>query len=112
MTLHLVLFRPRPDVTDAEREDLLEAMRAAAREIPSVRRFRVGAHVAAPPTYVLGGFPSFPYVALLEFDDEAGLHEYLAHPRHLALGARFNAAAEAALIYDYTITEALHAGPS
>jgi hypothetical protein len=55
----------------------------------------------------MGDFRSFPWVALLEFEDEAGLRAYLSHPLHVALGQRFNAAAEAALIYDYTITDDL-----
>lgn len=107
MIVHVVLFRPRPDVTDADRDDLLEAMRVAARGIPAVRRFRIGAHIAEAVPYVISGFPSFPWVALLEFDDEAGLRTYLADPLHRDLGARFNASAEAALIYDFTITEEL-----
>lgn len=101
MTFHLVLFRPRPDLSDTDREELLDAMRAAARGIASVRRFEIGARVANPPQYVLGGFPDFPYVAWLEFDDEAGLHAYLSDPLHVTLGRRFNDAAEAALIYDF-----------
>ncbi|BCS36100.1 hypothetical protein TBR22_A53370 [Luteitalea sp. TBR-22] len=107
MIVHVVLFRPRPDVSDAEREGLLESMRVAAREVPSVRGFRIGAHLDPPPTYVLGGFPSFPWIALLEFDDTAGLQAYLTHPLHRDLGTRFNATAEAALIYDYEIAEAM-----
>lgn len=103
MTVHVVLFRPRPDVTDIERDALLDAMRAAARDVPGVRGFRIGQHIANPVPYVMSGFPSFPWIALLEFDDEAGLRAYLAHPLHVALGQRFNAAAEAALIYDYTV---------
>ena len=104
MITHLVLFRPRPDVADEERDALFEAMRVAAREIPTVRRFRVGRHLETPPQYRMSGFPEFPWVALLDFDDEAGLRTYLAHPLHLELGARFNAAADAALIYDYAVT--------
>lgn len=101
MTFHLVLFRPRHEVTDAERQGLLEAMRTAAEGIPSVRRFEIGERVANPPQYVLSGFPDFPYVAWLEFEDEAGLHAYLSHPLHVDLGRRFNETAEAALIYDF-----------
>lgn len=104
-TIHVVLFRPRPDLGDDERDALLEAMRAAAREVPTVRGFRIGQHIEKPVPYVLSGFPSFPWVALLEFDDEAGLRAYLAHPLHVALGQRFNAAADAGMIYDYTITD-------
>ncbi len=101
MTFHVVLFRPRPGLADDAREGLVAAMRAAAQSIPSVRRFVIGERVASPPGYVLGGFPDFPYVAWLEFDDEAGLHAYLSHPLHADLGRRFNEAAEAALIYDF-----------
>jgi hypothetical protein len=105
MTVHVVLFRPRPDLDEEAREGLLVAMRTAARDIPGVRRFRIGQHIAQPIPYVISGFPDFPWVALLEFDDEAGLRAYLAHPLHVALGQRFNAAAEAAMIYDYTVTD-------
>ena len=105
MTFHLVLFRPRPDVSAEERDGLLAAMRTAAEGIPSVRRFDIGERVTNPPQYVLGGFPDFPYVAWLEFDDEAGLHAYLSHPLHVELGRRFNGAAEAALIYDFNSSE-------
>ena len=103
MTIHVVLFRPRPDISDEERDGLLEAMRVAARDIPAVRRFRIGTHIVEPVPYVISGFPSFPWMALLEFDDEMGLRSYLAHPLHRDLGARFNATAEAAMIYDFTV---------
>ena len=101
--VHLVLFRPRPDRTVDDQDALFDAMGVAAREIPTVRGFRIGQHLANPPQYRLSGFPPFPWSALLEFDDEDGLRAYLAHPLHVDLGARFNAAAEAALIYDYAI---------
>jgi hypothetical protein len=107
VTVHVVLFRPRPDISDADREALFDAMRAAAKEIPAVRGFRIGQHIANPVPYVVSGFPSFPWTALVEFDDEAGLRTYLSHPLHVALGQRFNAAAEAAMIYDFTITDDL-----
>ena len=107
MIVHVVLFRPRPDITDADRDGLLDAMRVAARDIPTVRRFRIGEHIAEAVPYVISGFPSFPWVALLEFDDEAGLRTYLAHPLHRDLGVRFNASAEAAMIYDFTIADEL-----
>ena len=107
MIMHVVLFRPRPGVSDEDRDGLLEAMRVAARDISTVRRFRIGAHIAEAVPYVISGFPSFPWMALLEFDDEAGLRTYLAHPLHRDLGARFNATAEAEMIYDFAITDEL-----
>ena len=107
MTVHVVLFRPRTDIGDVDRDGLLDAMRVAAREIPTVRRFRIGAHISEAVPYVISGFPSFPFMALLEFDDETGLRTYLAHPLHRDLGARFNAIAAAAMIYDFTISDDL-----
>ncbi len=107
MVIHVVLFRPRPDISVEERDRLFESMRVAAREIPEVRGFRVGKHLDPAPRYRLGGFPSYPWSAVLEFDDEAGLQAYLTHPLHRQLGERFNGAAESALIYDYKVTDQL-----
>ena len=105
MIVHVVLFRPRLDVGDAEREELFEAMRVAAREIPSVRGFRIGQHIAQPVPYVMSGFPSFPWVALLEFEDEAGLRAYLSHPLHVASASASTQRPKPRAIYDYTITD-------
>ena len=104
MTVHVVLFRPRAGLSIEDRDALLDAMRRAARRIESVRGFRIGSHVQDAPTYAIGSFPVFPYMALIEFDDEAGLRAYLDHPAHLELAERFTEAAEAAYIYDFTIT--------
>lgn len=101
MIAHLVLFRPRAELTEAERNALLDAIREASRRVPAVRRFAIGPRMADGPSYRLSAFPDFPYAALVEFDDRAGLEAYLAHPAHEALGRHFNAAAESALIYDY-----------
>lgn len=43
------------------------------------------------------------YVAVLEFDDLAGLQAYLRHPAHEELGARFNQSLSSALIYDFEV---------
>jgi hypothetical protein len=103
VTVHVVLYRPRADASDEERDALVRATTVAAQSIPSVRRFLIGSRVAAQPSYVMKGFPELPYIALVEFDDEAGLHAYLEHPAHVELGRRFNELAEAALIYDFNV---------
>jgi hypothetical protein len=53
--------------------------------------------------------PDFPYAAIAEFDDRAGLTSYLTHPAHLALGEQFNATVEAALVFDYDAVDASEA---
>jgi stress responsive alpha/beta barrel protein len=98
---HVVLFRPKPGLTPADAEALVGAIERAARDIAAVRRFEVGRRTASPPAYAAGSPPDFPYVAMVWLDDRGALDAYLAHPAHQALGAAFNAALGAALIFDF-----------
>jgi hypothetical protein len=101
MVVHVVLFRVRPELPDDERADLAQALRRALGEIPSIRRASVGRRVTHGRTYERGMTEDMAYAALLEFDDMEGLQAYLHHPAHVELGARFNASAAAAYVYDY-----------
>lgn len=105
MIAHFVLFRPRPDLPDAERHGLAEAFGAALRAIPSIRRARIGRRVTHGRGYETLMRSDYPYVAVLEFDDLAGLMAYLEHPAHEALGARFFSTFEEALMYDFDLAE-------
>ena len=109
MLTHVVLFRPKPGLSDADAAALVTAIESAARDIPAVRRFEVGRQTANAPAYVTGAPPDFPFVAMVWVDDRAGLDAYLAHPAHQALGAAFNAALGAALVFDFD-TESVDAG--
>lgn len=106
MVVHIVLFRPKATLSGADQRALLASIEQASASIPSVRRFRVGRTVSDPPQYELQGFPDLPYLAIIEFDDRAGLQDYLEHQSHGELGRRFNDSLEAALIYDYEVTDA------
>ena len=101
MLTHVVLFRPKPGLTPADADALIAAIERAARDIPAVRRFEVGRRTASPPVYAAGAPPDFPFVAMVWVDDRAALDAYLAHPVHQALGAAFNAALGAALVFDF-----------
>ena len=101
MVFHIVLFRPRPGISDADRRALLDALALAAQTIPGVRRFHVGRRVTHGRGYEQLMTQDFPYAAVVEFDDLAGLKAYLQHPAHEALGAKFTELLEAGLIYDY-----------
>lgn len=105
MIAHIVLFTPKTGLPDAERQGLADALVHALREIPSIRRARVGARVRHGRAYEALMRTNYEYAALLEFDDLAGLKAYLEHPAHDALGARFFAAFEDALMYDFDLTE-------
>ena len=45
MIAHVILFSPKPELTDADRRNLLDSLVAASAEIPSIRTFRVGRRV-------------------------------------------------------------------
>ena len=106
MTFHVVLYRPKPGLDRDARHRFVTALAAARREIRAVRRFWVGRRIVDGPAYQVGEMPDFPYAAVVEFDDRAGLLQYLSHPAHIALGREFGASAEAALVYDYDAVDA------
>ena len=105
MLFHVVLFRPRPDLTAADRASLVEALESALQRIPSVRTFHVGRRVTHGAGYEALMSVSLDYAAVIEFDDLAGLKQYLEHPAHQALGARFMASLEASAIFDYQMQD-------
>lgn len=103
MLLHIVLFRPKSGITESDREAMFAALNAAATEIPTVRRFQVGARVTHGATYEQMMSHDFPFAAVIEFDDLGGLQAYLRHPAHERLGELFYELQEAALAYDYEV---------
>ena len=112
MLTHLVLMKPRADLSTADRAALVDAFERAVREIPTVRRVHVGRRVTHGAAYEQTAVDSADYVAVLEFDDLAGLQAYLRHPAHDALGARFGQSLSSALVYDFEVggIEDLRAG--
>ena len=105
MIAHVVLFRPKPDLPAADRQGLADAFAVALRSIPSVRRARFGPRVTHGRAYEQLMRADYPLAAILEFDDLAGLQAYLEHPAHETLAARFFAAFEEALMYDFDLKE-------
>jgi hypothetical protein len=104
---HIVLFEPRPDLSDAERQQLLNGLRAAAREIPSVRRLRFGTRVKhGLPGYEQMMRDEYTFAAVIEFETLDDLRAYLAHPAHARLGRHFAESSVRALAYDYSLADA------
>ncbi len=101
MVSHLVLLKPREDLDDQGRERLVSAFERAIREIPTIRGAHVGRRIALGVPYE-GRMPeSVAYIVTLEFDDEGGLREYLNHPAHAELGARFSDSLATAMVFDF-----------
>lgn len=105
MIAHVVLFRPRGDLSPAARNALAAAFETALREIPSIRRARVGRRLVHRRPYEALMHVDYQYAALLEFDDAAGLRAYLEHPAHQQLASQFFEVFEHALMYDFDLQE-------
>jgi hypothetical protein len=105
MLLHVVMFRPRPGLATADREQLAAALAAAINLIPRVRGVGGGRRVPHGRPYEQLMRADYSHIALLEFDDLAGLKAYLEHSVHDQLGRQFFAAFEEALMYDYEVGE-------
>lgn len=73
--------------------------------IPSIRRARVGRRVTFGRGYEQLMHTDYEFVALLDFDDLAGLTAYLDHPAHEALATRFFQLLDEALVYDFDVEE-------
>ena len=106
MIAHVILLEPRGDLSTGEKQAVLEAFVAATREIPVVKRCRLGRRVLhGLPGYESFMRTGFEYLAILEFDDVGGLKAYLTHPAHAAVGQYFTTAAANALAYDYDVVD-------
>ena len=96
-------MKPRADLSPAERAALIDAFERAIRDIPTVRAVRVGRRVVHGAGYEPLAPDAADYLAVIDFDDLAGLQAYLRHPAHEALGARFNQSLRSALVYDFEV---------
>ena len=105
MIAHVVLFRPRPDLSTDEARALIESWRTALRDIPSIRRALVGRRVLMGRAYEQLVRTDFPYAAILEFDNADGVRAYLDHPAHADIATKFFAAIADTLIYDFEVEE-------
>ena len=105
MTIHLVLFRPRADLTTDQRTALASSFELALRDIPAIRRARVGRRVMLGRAYEELMRSDYPYAAIIEFDDTTALRAYLDHSAHHQLATRFFEAFDDALIYDFELVD-------
>ena len=100
---HVVLFRPRPTLTDDQRQTLVNALRRAVEGIPQIKRAMIGKRLLLDrPGYETQMAEHYEYSAILEFDSEADLRAYLDHPAHAELGGLLFKSADAVLAYDFT----------
>jgi hypothetical protein len=104
MVWHMVLMKPKADLAPADRAAFVNAFKRAVREIPVVRGVRVGRRVTHGAGYEHGMLDAADYVAVIEFDDLAGLQTYLRHPAHAEVGARFGQSLSSGWVYDFEVS--------
>jgi hypothetical protein len=106
MISHVVLFKPQPTLGQAERLAIVEHLKTAIAQCPTVRRCRVGRRVLhGVPGYEQLMAEDYQFSLILDFDDVEGLKEYLQNPAHAGIGGLFTTAASASLAYDYELLE-------
>ena len=102
MLSHIVLMKPRPDLSPSDRRALVDAFERALREIPTIRSVRIGRRIVHGAGYEASA-PDVELVAIVDFDDVAGLQTYLRHPAHEDVGARFDTSLRFANVYDFEV---------
>jgi hypothetical protein len=104
MISHVVLMKPRADLSAADRAGFVDAFERAVREIPTVRAVYVSRRIRHGAGYEQTS-PDVDFVALINFEDLEGLQTYLRHPAHQELGVRFGQAMQLAMVYDCEVGE-------
>lgn len=78
MLTHIVVWKYKPEVGEAERRGHVERLRALDGRIPEIQSFAVGADVLGLPR-------SYHTGLVATFRDRAGLEAYNVHPDHVAV---------------------------
>ena len=112
MVTHIVLMKPRPDLSAGDREAFVAAFERALREITTIRGVRIGRRVTFGAGYEKTSPDVADFFAAIDFDDLAGLQTYLRNPAHEELGVRFGQSLSGAMVYDFEVAgvEALRGG--
>jgi len=106
MISHVVLFKPKATLGQAERLAIVEHLKTAIARCPTVRRCRVGRRVLhGLPGYEQLMAEDYQFSLILDFDDVEGLKGYLQNPAHAGIGGLFTTAASASLAYDYELVD-------
>jgi quinol monooxygenase YgiN len=95
MLKHVVLFKFKPEATEAQRQEMIAALNGLARTVPEVKKLKtvLKAKGAGERVYHLALFS--------EFADLAALDRYIVHPDHQKVVKLVDACCEARASFDY-----------
>ncbi len=75
MIRHIVLFKFKADATPEQRASLIDGLKGLPQKIDVLRGLEVGENITDSPR-------AFDFALITDFDDEAALKAYAAHPDH------------------------------
>jgi Stress responsive A/B Barrel Domain len=95
MIRHVVFFKFKPEITDADREWVFNLIRDAVAKIPQAKHFSIGKQlVPSQDWYKERLATDFIWGLSADFDSEDDLYTYQKHPLHmeslLELGKRIS----------------------
>ena len=75
MIQHIVVFKVKDGLADAEKEDLLSSVRGLKDRVPGVLDLAIGENFSPRSE-------GFTHALVMRFPDRAALDAYVAHPAH------------------------------
>lgn len=95
MLKHVVLFKFKPETTEAQIEQLATSLGALPEVIEEVREFVFGRDI-------VGSERSYDFGLVSSFDDLAAMQRYQVHPDHQAVGAHIRQICSCVVAVDFT----------
>lgn len=90
MISHIVLFQPKSSLTIAQKRLFAQSVLNVCSSLTSIQRVSIGRRVHIDPGYERNfGGKTYEYSAVLEFETEDRLIQYLNDPLHAELGRLF-----------------------
>jgi stress responsive alpha/beta barrel protein len=106
MIAHIVLFNPKAGVSEIGFRSFAKTIQAACRQIQAIQRANVGRRIEVDAGYPRSfGEKTYRFVAIFEFEDPAGLREYLKHPLHKHLGKLFWEMCESTVVVEAAMAD-------
>lgn len=96
MIRHAVFFKFKPEVSQADRADLVARLKSLPERVPGILKPEVGEDFMKSPR-------SYHAALVFGFEDRAALDRYQTHPNHVPVVERARQICESIVAVDYEI---------
>lgn len=93
---HVVVFKFKPDATEAQIQEIVDAFAELPSQIDTIVGFEHGKNISTE-----GKDAGFHHVFIVTFKDKAGLDAYIPHAAHTAFVAKLKPSLQEAFVVDY-----------